>query len=172
MQMDQMAQEGHTIFDRPLDPYLQEGSSAVPSNAKMSIVTADSNAIRDQINQQLEQDKTSYYVMSRMSWLWALRPLFDSLRSYRDDHKRARHVEKVNFLDALEKVKPSLDLRDPADDATSSSPAAGDFSETVISFEAAWKQFDEHLPEFFTWDNLFDVLLFNTVAAQFVYDLH
>ena len=44
--------------------------------------------------------------------------------------------------------------------------------ETTISYSAAQTQFTEHLPEYFTWDNLFDVLLFTTVASQFVYDLH
>ena len=79
--------------------------------------------------------------MSRMSWLWALRPLFDSLRSFRDDYKRARHIEKVNFLEALDKVRPTLDLRDPTnlfDDAVSTHTVK-DFSETVISYETAWK---------------------------------
>ena len=34
------------------------------------------------------------------------------------------------------------------------------------------RQFEDHLPEYFSWDNLFDVLLFQTVAAQFVYNLN
>ena len=38
------------IFDRPLDPTLQSGTgSNLPTNAKMSIVTADSDVIREQI---------------------------------------------------------------------------------------------------------------------------
>ena len=49
--------------------------------------------------------------MSRMNWLWALRPLFDSLMAFHCD-SRKRHVEKANFLDALEKVKPTLGLKD------------------------------------------------------------
>lgn len=48
--------------------------------------------------------------MSRMSWLMALRPLFDSLRAFHNESKK-RHVEKSNFLDALQKVKPTLDLK-------------------------------------------------------------
>ena len=52
--------------------------------------------------------------MSRMAWLWALRPLFDSLKAFNDDFKK-RHIEKSNFLDALQKVKPTLDLRMPED---------------------------------------------------------
>ena len=99
-----------------------------------------------------------------MNWLWALHPLFESLRSFLHDNKQ-RHLEKTNFLDALDKVKPTLDLKDP-------DSLAFDTTETVISFQTVWAQFEEHLPEFFTWDNLFDVLLFQTVACQFVYDLH
>ena len=100
-------------------------------------------------------------MMTRMNWLWALRPLFDSLKAFHCDSNK-RHVEKANFLDALEKVKSTLDLKQPTDV----------FVETTISFGAAWSQFTEHLPEYFTFDNLFDVLLFTTVASQFVYDLH
>ena len=29
-------------------------------------------------------------------------------------------------------------------------------------------QYDQHLPQYFTWDNLFDILLYNSVASQFV----
>lgn len=68
-------------------------------------------------------------------------------------------------MDALDKVKSTLDLKDPeAHD--------NDTTETAISFHAVWLQFEEHLPEFFTWDNLFDVLLFQTVSSQFIFDLH
>ena len=99
--------------------------------------------------------------MSRMAWLYALRPLFDSLKAFNDDQKK-RHVEKSNFMDALGKVKTTLDLRKPdMQDA-----------ETQICYTTAFQQFEEHLPEYFTWDNLFDVLLFSTVASQFVCDLH
>lgn len=55
--------------------------------------------------------------MSRLNWLWALRPLFDSLQAFNSDARR-RHIEKVNFLDALAKVKPTLELKrvQPADE--------------------------------------------------------
>jgi len=49
--------------------------------------------------------------MSRMAWLMALRPLFDSLQAFHCNSKK-RHIEKVNFLDALDKVKTTLDLKD------------------------------------------------------------
>ena len=99
--------------------------------------------------------------MSRMNWLWALRPLFDSLMAFHCD-SRKRHVEKANFLDALEKVKPTLGLKDQT--------SADCDQETTISYQTAWLQFYDHLPEHFTWDNLFDVFLFSTVASQFVRD--
>ena len=91
----------------------------MPTNAKMSIVTADSDAIREQIKtanlrqsqvQRIFEEQDSF-VMSRMNWLWALRPLFDSLMAFHCD-SRKRHIEKANFLDALEKVKPTLGLKD------------------------------------------------------------
>lgn len=154
------------IFERPLDPYLQEGSN-IPSNAKMSIVTSDSNLIREQESakncrnngvQIHDKDLT----MSRMNWLWALRPLFDSLQAFHTE-SRKRHVEKNNFLDALRKVKPTLELKQ--------AKPANEINEVEISFAVAFYQFEDHLPEYFTWDNLFDVLLFQTVASQFVYDL-
>ena len=96
--------------------------------------------------------------MSRMNWLWALRPLFESLRSFNHHEDKKRHVEKKNFVDALEKVKSTLDLKDPE-------ALNNDTTETAISFHTVWTQFEEHLPEFFTWDNMFDVLLFQTVSS-------
>ena len=92
-----------------------------------------------------------------------MRPLFESLKQFRHNNKQL-HVEKINFMDALDKVKSTLDLRDPCHVTQS--------GEIVISFVIAWTQFEEHLPEYFTWDNLFDVLLFQTVASQFIYNLH
>ena len=137
----------------------------------MSIVSSDSNVIREQIrkanfNHKIIQGTDFDLQMSRMSWLWALRPLFDSLQSLVFDSKK-RYIEKANFLDALEKVKPTLDLRDPAQIAQSNQPV-----ETCLSYRTVTAQFEENLPDYFTWDNLFDVLLFNSVASQFVYDLH
>ena len=99
-----------------------------------------------------------------MKWLMALRPLFDSLKAFHCNSKK-RHIEKGNFLEALEKVRTTLDLENP-------SKTHKDQEETTISFQSVWQQFSDHLPEHFTWDHLFDVLLFNTVASQFVYDLH
>ena len=96
--------------------------------------------------------------MTRMSWLWALRPLFDSLKAFKCDQK-LRHIEKANFLEALDKVKPTLGLKQPDD---------GQVLETTISYQTAWKHFDNHLPEYFTWDNLFNALLFDSVASQFI----
>ena len=50
MYMQQMAAHPQEpIFERPLDPYLQEGlDSNLPTGAKMSIVTSDSNVIREE----------------------------------------------------------------------------------------------------------------------------
>ena len=145
-------------------------TSTVTTNAKMSIVTSDSNVVREQIRQaqslntqQLDVMANLAFGMSRMKWLMALRPLFDSLQAFHCNSKK-RHIEKGNFLDALEKVRTTLDLQDPV--------TYNGSEETSISFESVWQQFSDHLPEHFTWDNLFDVLLFNTVASQFVYDLH
>lgn len=50
--------------------------------------------------------------MSRMNWLWALRPLFDSLKAFNCESKK-RHIEKINFMEALDKIKPTLCLKDP-----------------------------------------------------------
>ena len=89
----QMLHRAHTqlqtleepIFERPLDPYMQENSASnLPTNAKMSIVTSDSNFIREQ-NQAgncFMTDQLDHFAMSRMNWLWALRPLFDSLKAF------------------------------------------------------------------------------------------
>ena len=68
--------------------------------------------------------------MSRMKWLMALRPLFDSLMAFHCNSKK-RHIEKGNFLDALEKVRTTLDLQDPSTQIGS--------EETTISFESAWQ---------------------------------
>ena len=65
-----------------------------------------------------------------MDWLMALRPLFESLRSFRDEDRR-RHLEKSNFLGALEKVKPTLNLRDPDDPRKMLDPD----QEAALSFE-------------------------------------
>ena len=49
------AREQEAIFERPLDPCLQENSdSELPSNAKLSIVTSDSNVVRRQEQQYHE----------------------------------------------------------------------------------------------------------------------
>ena len=71
--------------------------------------------------------------MSRMNWLWALRPLFDSLKAFHCD-SRKRHIEKANFLEALEKVRPTLDLRDP--DAVGTEGVSD--QEAQINFQTAW----------------------------------
>ena len=44
--------------------------------------------------------------------------------------------------------------------------------EIELTYAMTLRQFEDHLPEYFSWDNLFDVLLFQTVAAQFVYNLN
>ena len=53
------------------------------------------------------------FCMSRLKWIMALRPLFDSLKAFHCNSKK-RHIEKGNFLEALEKVRTTLDLRNPA----------------------------------------------------------
>ena len=40
--------ETEAIFERPLDPYLQVGEdSNLPTDVRMSVVTSDSNIIRE-----------------------------------------------------------------------------------------------------------------------------
>lgn len=138
----------------------------------MSIVTSDSNVVREQMLKLAANNSNSrqsivmtdmLHGMSRMSWLMALRPLFDSLKAFHCNSKK-RHIEKDNFLDALEKVKSTLKLKELS--------SLNGSEETHISFQSVWHQFNDHLPEYFTWDNLFDVLLFTTVASQFVYEVH
>ena len=55
----------------------------------MSIVTSDSNVVREQIkiangkNLTIKHpDPIEAQVMSRMNWIMALRPLFDSLKAF------------------------------------------------------------------------------------------
>ena len=38
--------------------------------------------------------------MGRMAWLFALKPLFESLKAFHCNSKK-RHIEKENFMDAL-----------------------------------------------------------------------
>lgn len=92
-------------------------------------MTSDSNVVRQQLISGELGDETNCLAMSRMNWLWALRPLFESLRQFRHNNMQL-HIEKSNFLDALEKVRPTLDLKDP--------DLVGESGEIVISFTSAW----------------------------------
>ena len=74
--------------------------------------------------------KDEELAMSRMNWLWALRPLFDSLQAFNSDIRK-RHVEKANFLEAMTKVKPTLDLK-PAQQLS-------EVRETEITYATAYR---------------------------------
>ena len=60
----------------------------------MSIVTSDSNVVREQIkiangmNLSIKHPNSDdSHVMSRMNWIMAVRPLFDSLKAFHNNSK-------------------------------------------------------------------------------------
>ena len=127
----------------------------------MTVLSSDSAVVR--LEQQFFADVSSKdeWVMDRLKWLNRLQALFTSLETFVD--RKQRHVEKRNFLEALHNVRSVLPLEDPDE-------YYGKTNQTALSFRFVKDQFEEHLPEFLTWDNLFDVLLYQSVTSQFVSD--
>ena len=61
-------------------------------------------------------------------------------------------------MEALHNIRPVLPLEDPDEYYRKTNQSA-------LSFSYVRDQFEEHLPEFFTWDNLFDVLLYQSIVT-------
>ena len=127
----------------------------------MTILSSDSAVVRLEQKFLADISYKDEWVMDRLKWLNRLQALFTSLETFVD--RKRSHVEKKNFLEALNNIRSVLPLEDPEE-------YYGKTNQAAISFRLVRDQFEEHLPEFPTWDNLFDVLLYQTVASQFVLD--
>ena len=127
----------------------------------MTILSSDSAVVRLEQKLLVDVALKDQWVMNRMQWLSRLQVLFTSLESFVD--KKQSHVEKDNFMEALHNIRSVLPLEDPEEYYAKTDQAA-------LSFSVVRDQFEEHLPDHFTWDNLFDVLLYQSIVTQFVPD--
>ena len=83
------------------------------NSMKMTILSSDSAVVRLEqkflVNVSFKDD----WVMNRMSWLNRLQALFTSLETFVDN--KWSHVEKKNFMEALNNIRSVLPLEDPAE---------------------------------------------------------
>ena len=87
--------------------------------------------------------------MNRMNWLTYLKVLFDQLDSF--SKNRQKHVDTLNFLKGLKKIKNLLPLQARNEYYKSSSDVAFAYKEV--------EQGVEQMPKYITWDNVIDVFL-------------
>lgn len=94
-----------------------------------------------------------------MNWITYLKVLFDQLESFTQN--KQKHVEKENFIKALQKIKNLLPLQTKNDYLKTSS----DISFTYLEVETGIY----HMPKFINWDNVIDVFLTKQNQYSFIH---